>query len=176
MKVPVNKENGLVFGGPAMGVAKNTATLPPKTTPSKPSIKKPTEKTKSNKITNYMNKQTEGKTETIADNNKNKTKTKNNNRKNDKTTSKSKQKQKQDENEDKKLRGYWVNLARKNRNQSSKDVLSDANQPSLDSNDTVQSYSQVQVDREPQIHVGLDMSRECSRNIQLAAPILESGD
>ena len=70
MKVPVNKENGLVFGGPDMGVTKNTATLPPKTTPSKPSIKKATEKTKSNKITNYMNKQTEGKTETITENDK----------------------------------------------------------------------------------------------------------
>ena len=162
-----------------MGVAKTTATLPPKTTPSKPSIKKTTEKTKVNKITNYMNKQTDRNTETNADkNNKKKTKTKNNTLKTEKTTSKIKQKgkQKQNEEEDKKLRGYWVNLARKNKNQASKEVLSDANQPSLDRRDTVQSYSQIQVDREPQTHVGLDVSKECSRNMQLAAPILESED
>ena len=121
-----------------------------------------------------MNKQTEGNTETNADKNKKKTKPKENNRKNDKKTTKTKQKQ--HEEEDKKLRGYWVNLARKNRNQSSKDVLSDVNQPSLDNHNTVQSYSQIQVDREPQIHVGLDVSKEGFRNIQVAAPILESGD
>ena len=56
IKIPDNQEHGLVFGGPDMGVAKTTATLPPKITPSKPSIKKPTEKIKSNKITSYMNK------------------------------------------------------------------------------------------------------------------------
>ena len=121
-----------------------------------------------------MNKQTEGNTETNPDKNKKKTKQKENNRKNDKKTTKTKQKQ--NEEEDKKLRGYWVNLARKNRNQSSKDVLSDVNQPSLNNHNTVQSYSQIQVDREPQTHVGLDVSKEGSRNIQLAAPILESGD
>ena len=173
IKIPDNQEHGLVFGGPDMGVAKTTATLPPKITPSKPSNKKPTEKIKSNKITRYMNKQTEGNTETNADKNKKKTKPKENTRKNDKKTT---TKQKQHEEEDKKLRGYWVNLARKNRNQSSKDVLSDVNQPSIDNHNTVQSYSQIQVDREPQIHVGLDVSKEGSRNIQLAAPILESGD
>ena len=67
IKIPVNQEHGLVFGGPDMGVAKTNAT---KTTPSKPSIKKPTEKTKSNKI----NKQNEGNTETNPDKNKKKTK------------------------------------------------------------------------------------------------------
>ena len=113
-------------------------------------------------------------TETSDDKNKKKTKPKENNRKNDKTTTKSKQKQNEDEN--KKLRGYWVNLANKNRNQASKDVLSDANQPSIGNNDTVQSYNQIQVDREPQVHVRLDVLKECSRKIQLAAPILESED
>ena len=120
-----------------------------------------------------MNKQTEGNTETNADKNKKKTKPKENTRKNDKKTT---TKQKQHEEEDMKLCGYWVNLARKNRNQSSKEVLSDVNQPSLNNHNTVQLYSQIQVDREPQIHVGLDVSREGSRNIQQAAPILESGD
>ena len=121
-----------------------------------------------------MNKQTEGNTETNADKNKKKTKPKENNKKNDKKTTKTKQKQ--HEEEDKKLRGYWVNLARKDRNQSSKDVLSEANQQSLDSNDTVQSYSQIQVDQEPQTRVGLYVPKECSRNNQLATPILESED
>ena len=120
-----------------------------------------------------MKKQTEEKTETIPENDTNKTKTKN---KSEKTTSKSKQKQKQNEEENKKLRGYWVNLARKNRNQLSKDVLSKANQPSVHSSDTVQSYSQIQVDCEPQTCVGLYAPKECSRNNQLATPILESED
>ena len=44
MKIPVKQDEGLVIGGPDMGLAKNIYTLPPKIASYKPSIKKPTEK------------------------------------------------------------------------------------------------------------------------------------
>ena len=126
-----------------------------------------------------MNKQTNERTETNNGENQKKTKPKpkenpSNKRKNDKITSKIRKQQKEEE--DKKLRGYWVNLARKNKNQASKDVLSDAKQRSIIEHDTVQPYSPVQVDSEPNTHVGIHMSKEHSRNTQLADPILESED
>ena len=76
----------------------------------------------------------------------------------------------------KKLSGCWVNLARKNKYQASNDVLSDAKQCSIIEHDTVQLYSPVQVDSEPNTLLGIHVSKEHSRNTQLADPILESED
>ena len=170
IKSPKNKENELVIG--------KHNNSPPKTTTSKQTIKKTTEipKTtvKHNKITKYMKRQTQDQKETTPKNDTNKPKPKN---KTDKTTTRNRKQQQQKENETKKLRGYWVNLAIKNKNQVSKVVQSDVNQPSLSSSScSVQSCSQIQVEYEPQMRGGLHAPKECSRMKKLAAPILESED
>ena len=98
-----------------------------------------------------MNKRTNEHTETNDGKNQKPKENPSNKRNNDKIKSKIRKQQK--EKEDKKLRGYWVNLARKSKNQASKDVLTIAKQCSIIDHDDVQPYSPVQVDSEPNIHV-----------------------
>ena len=93
------------------------------------------------------------------------------------TTSKKIKQQQQHDNENKKLRGYWVNLAIKSKKQVSKAAQSEAIQPSLISSScNALSHSQIQVDCERQTRGELHAPKEHSRTIRLAAPILESGD
>ena len=170
MKITTNKANEL-------GIRKHNTNSPKTTTP-KPPNKKTTETPKTtikhNKITKYMKKQIGVKSETTTENNTTKAKTENNT---NKTTSKNIKQQQQHENENKKLRGYWVNLAMKSKNQASKAAQSEAIQPSLISSScNAQSYSQIQVDCERKTRGELHAPKEHSRTIRLAAPILESGD
>ena len=118
MKITTNKANEL-------GIRKHNINSP-KTTTSKTPNKKTTETPKTtikyNKITKYMKKQIDVQSETTTQNNTNKTKT-------NKTTSKKIKQQQQHDNENKKLRGYWVNLAMKSKKQVSKAAQSEAIQP-----------------------------------------------
>ena len=180
IKIPVLKtpEIGMVKGAD-MGVAQNIATLPPKPTSEEPASRKnknqPAEKIRTSKITSYFNKDMDRQTEVPSENNNKTAKIKTtNNRKT--TTTKTKNNNNSEEN--KKLRGYWVNLAKKSQkqNQTEKVMQSDASQYSNRISDPVQSHSTVQVDNTVQDHNRLHVASESSRNNYVAGLILESED
>ena len=168
--------------GADIGVAQNIATLPPKSTLEQPASRKnknqPAEKIRTSKITSYFNKDMDRQTEVPTENNNKTTKIKTTNTNIRKTATKTKTKKNNNSEENKKLRGYWVNLARKSQNQNKTEQVmqSDASQYSDRISDPVQSHSTVQVDNTVQDHNRLHVASESSRNNYVAGLILESED